>query len=88
MFLRNIIEHYPFKITKIFTDNGSQFTYALLAEHLRPKLHPFNAICKAHKIEHKLTQFRHPWTNRIGGSFQQNYQTIYNKNILSVIIRI
>ena len=64
-FLKNLIDHCPFKITKILTDNGAQFTYALLAEHLRPngKIHPFDAICEAHKIEHRLTQFRHPWTN-------------------------
>lgn len=64
-FLKNLIDHCPFKITKILTDNGAQFTYALLAEHLRPKdkTHPFDLICEAHKIEHRLTQFRHPWTN-------------------------
>ena len=64
-FLKNLIEHCPFKITKILTDNGAQFTYALLAEHLRPKgkMHPFDVICEAHQIEHRLTQFRHPWTN-------------------------
>jgi len=64
-FLRNLIAHCPFKITKILTDNGSQFTYELLAEHLRPqnKIHPFDMICKESEIEHRLTQFRHPWTN-------------------------
>ncbi|WP_156918960.1 hypothetical protein [Holospora obtusa] len=64
MFFRNLIELYPFKITKILTDNGAQFTYALLAEHFRPKnkTHPFDVICKACKIEHRLTHFRHPLT--------------------------
>ncbi|ETZ06924.1 integrase core domain protein [Holospora obtusa F1] len=36
-FLKNLIAHCPFKITKILTDNGAQFTYELLAQHLRPK---------------------------------------------------
>lgn len=65
MFLTNMVDHCPFKVTKILTDNGSQFTYALLAEHLRPKDkdHPFDVICKVNAIEHRLTQFRHPWTN-------------------------
>ncbi|ETZ07591.1 integrase core domain protein [Holospora obtusa F1] len=36
-FLKNPIPHCPFKITKILTDNGAQFTYGLLALHLRPK---------------------------------------------------
>lgn len=65
LFLENLIDHCPFKIHKILTDNGAQFTYALLAEHLRPrhKKHAFDVICEAHGIEHRLTQFRHPWTN-------------------------
>ena len=64
-FLKNLIAHCPFKITKVLTDNGVQFTYALLSEHLRPKgkIHPFDAVCENHNIEHGLTQFRHPWTN-------------------------
>ena len=64
-FLNNLIAHFSFKITKILTDNGAQFTYALLAEHLKPKnkIHPFDAICEKHNIEHRLTKFKHPWTN-------------------------
>ena len=63
-FLGHLIADCPFRITKILTDNGAQFTYALLAEHLRPKRrHPFDALCDAHGIEHRLTKFRHPWTN-------------------------
>ena len=65
LFLTNFIADCPFKIHTILTDNGSQFTYKLLAEHLKPKnkTHPFDEVCKAHKIEHRLTKFKHPWTN-------------------------
>jgi transposase-like protein len=64
-FLQNLIKDCPFRITKILTDNGAQFTYALLAEHLKPKdkIHPFDALCEKEKIEHRLTKFKHPWTN-------------------------
>lgn len=64
-FLEYLIEDCPFKITRILTDNGAQFTYELLAEHLKPKekVHPFDVTCKAHNIEHRLTKFKHPWTN-------------------------
>jgi len=64
-FLHNLIADCPFKITKILTDNGAQFTYALLAEHLKPKdkTHPFDAVCAEKYIEHRLTKFKHPWTN-------------------------
>jgi transposase-like protein len=72
LFLKNTIKEFPFKIEKILTDNGSQFTYMLLSEHLRPKdkdnpdknkVHPFDEICIQNYIEHRLTKFRHPWTN-------------------------
>ena len=64
-FLHNLVEESPFKIHTILTDNGAQFTYALLAEHLRPKgkIHPFDQACQNHNIQHRLTKFRHPWTN-------------------------
>ena len=64
-FLQNLINDVPFKIHTILTDNGAQFTYKLLAEHLRPKtkIHPFDLVCEEHSIEHRLTKFRHPWTN-------------------------
>jgi transposase InsO family protein len=64
-FLENLVADFPFKIHRLPTDNGAQFTYELLAEHLHPKdkIHPFDAVCKKHGIKHKLTKFRHPWTN-------------------------
>lgn len=64
-FLQAVIDDFPFVIHTVLTDNGSQFTYALLAEHLRPKekKHMFDVLCEAHGIEHRLTKFRHPWTN-------------------------
>ena len=65
LFLENTIAHFPFMIHKILTDNGSQFTYRLMAKHLSPKgkAHPFDAICQKNNIEYRLTKFAHPWTN-------------------------
>lgn len=63
-FLNKVIELFPYKIHTILTDNGAQFTYELLQKHLRPKsFHQFDLLCKKHAIKHKLTKFRHPWTN-------------------------
>ena len=63
-FLQEVIESFPYKIHTILTDNGAQFTYKLLAKHLRPKaFHPFDLLCKKRAIRHRLTKFRHPWTN-------------------------
>jgi len=65
LFLQNFIADCPFIIHTLLTDNGAQFTYKLLAEHLQPKnkVHPFDQVCLDAKIEHRLTKFRHPWTN-------------------------
>lgn len=65
LFLQNIIADFPCKIHTILTDNGAQFTYKLLQKHLQPrsKIHPFDALCFEHKIEHRLTKFRSPQTN-------------------------
>jgi transposase len=65
IFLQNFIDSCPFRINIILTDNGAQFTYKLLAKHLTPqnKIHPFDEICNKNNIEHRLTQFKHPWTN-------------------------
>lgn len=54
LFLNNLIKDCPYKINKILTDNGIQFTYALLAEDLRPKnnkIHSFDYICQKQNIE-------------------------------------
>lgn len=65
-FLNNAIAQYPFKIQKILTDNGAEFSYNLLADHLKPKdgrEHLFDAVCKKNNIEHRTTLVKHPWTN-------------------------
>jgi transposase InsO family protein len=64
-FLYNLAKAVPYRITKVLTDNGPQFTYALLLPHCKPKnkTHVFDQTCHDLKIEHRLTRFRHPWTN-------------------------
>ena len=63
-FLENVIKNCPFKIHRILTDNGSEFTYKLLSENKRTeKKHPFDEVCSTYGIKHKLTKYRHPWTN-------------------------
>ena len=54
-FLKEVIASFPYKIHRILTDNGAQFTYELLLKHLRPKsFHPFDLLCRKHAIKHKL----------------------------------
>ena len=60
-FLRNLIEKVPYKIHKILTDNGIQFTNLPRNRNALP--HIFDRVCEEHKIEHRLTLPGHPWTN-------------------------
>ena len=78
-FLQIVIDKCQYKIHRILTDNGVQFTYALLAKHLRPKaFHAFDIVCKKHAIKHKLTKFRHPWTN---GQVERTNRTIKDATV-------
>jgi transposase InsO family protein len=64
-FLERTWVHYPFKIEKILTDNGIEFSYNPLPDGKKPKdkEHPFATLCKAQSIEHRTTLVKHPWTN-------------------------
>jgi transposase-like protein len=64
-FLRQTLTQYPFKIEKILTDNGIEFSYNLLPDGKQPKtkIHPFGKICQEQQTEHRTTLVKHPWTN-------------------------
>ncbi len=63
-FLQNALDFYPYKINYILTDNGQEFCYkALPKSKATKKIHPFVALCKQHKIQHRTIKFKHPWTN-------------------------
>ena len=71
-FMRNLILAVPYKIHKVLTDNGLQFT-SVLMRYPPKKPHAFDALCKEYGIEHRLTPFKHPWTN---GQVERMNQTI------------
>ena len=60
-FLRNLIKAVPYKIHKILTDNGIQFTNH--DHHKNAFIHIFERVCNEHQIEHRKTKVKHPWTN-------------------------
>src|SRR6266542_4083208 len=60
-FLRNLIEHVPYKLHTVLTDNGIQFTNRRTDHFAFP--HLFSRVCQENGIEHRLTQVNHPWTN-------------------------
>jgi len=63
-FLRRLSAHAPMKITKLLTDNGSQFTDRFTSRTKVPTgEHVFDRECALLGIEHRLIPPRHPQTN-------------------------
>jgi transposase InsO family protein len=63
-FLERLPEAAPVKITKLLTDNGSQFTDRFTRKKREPSgKHKFDVRCKGLHIEHRLRPPRHPQTN-------------------------
>ena len=77
-FLDNIIKRFPFKITKILTDNGKQFTdrFRINGDNKPTGKHIFDQRCKKYNIEHRLTRPYTPKTNgmveRMNGRVKEN----------------
>lgn len=63
-FLWRLYQAAPMKITKLLTDNGSQFTDRFTARTKKPSgQHAFDKRCAGLGIEHRLAPPRHPQTN-------------------------
>ncbi len=64
-FLKALHAACPIKITKILTDNGTEFTDRLFASRERDPSgrHEFDLLCQELGIEHRLTRPRTPKTN-------------------------
>ena len=60
-FLEQVIKAVPYKIHTILTDNGIQFAKREGAEEYA--IIPFDRVCLAQNIDHRLTKIKHPWTN-------------------------
>ena len=67
--LKRFLEAFPHKVHTILTDNGSEFTDRFAVDMKnKPEgkpsgRHPFDRVCAAHGIEHRLTKPFHPQTN-------------------------
>ena len=65
-FLEKCLDFFPFSISKVLTDNGREFTLHGFKNRYGSKVttvHPFDAVCEALGIEHRLTQPYTPKTN-------------------------
>lgn len=75
-FLQNLLKKIPYKIHKILTDNGAQFTN--LAKNRNALPHIFDRVCVENGIEHRLTLPAHPWTN---GQVERMNKTIKDATV-------
>ena len=62
-FLKFVTERFPFKIKKVLTDNGKEFTNKVFGNNAYNKTHEFDELCISLGIEHRLTKVRRPQTN-------------------------
>ena len=54
-FIRRVVKICPFKIFRLQTDNGTEFTYKYISKYQDdPVEHPLNKFCGANKIQHRL----------------------------------
>jgi transposase-like protein len=74
-FFNEIIDFFPFKITKILTDNGKEFTDKFHKGRKNPSgNHIVDSICKENGIEHRLTKAYTPKTNGMIERFNRRIQ--------------
>jgi transposase InsO family protein len=64
-FIERLVAKAPFKIEKILTDNGKEFTdrFTTQGERQPTGHHLFDQACQANDIEHRLSPPYHPQTN-------------------------
>ena len=64
-FLNALARACPVRITRLLTDNGTEFTDRLFGSRARAPTgtHNFDRLCMQLGIEHRLTPPRHPQTN-------------------------
>ena len=64
-FLNRLIDKAAFKISTVLTDNGKEFTdrFCATAEREPTGSHPFDQVCTAHDIDHRLIKVKRPQTN-------------------------
>lgn len=81
-FLGHCQQFYPFRLYRVLTDNGREFTlrgYRGRNGARTTTVHPFTRGCRRSHIRHSLIKAYHPWTNglveRIGGTIKA--ETVY-----------
>jgi len=69
-FLNRTVVFFPFKISRIQTDHGVEFTYDMIP-HIN-KIHPLDKLCKKLNIKHRLSPVATP---RYNGQIERSIRT-------------
>ena len=81
-FLAKVKAACPIKISKLLTDNGSQFTDRFTSKSRKKEpsgRHLFDRLCRQFEIEHRLIPPRHPQTNGMVERFNGRISDIVNQ---------
>lgn len=84
-FLKQIIQHFPYSIQAIKTDNGAIFTnrytgYLKSRDILNPRLHELDILCEKLEIEHYLIDPGKPAQNgRVERSHRSDQEKFYDQ---------
>ncbi len=80
-FLHDLVARAPFRISKILTDNGKEFSdrFCATGERQPTNNHPFDRACAQHGIEHRLIRPRHPQTNGMVERFNGRIQEVLQR---------
>ena len=62
-FLEGVFEFYPFKIHRVLTDNGCEYTNRYYKGGIAKQKHPFDRLLEERGVIRKLTKLRTPQTN-------------------------
>ena len=71
-----LLKEFPFKIQKIQTDNGTEFTYKYISDN---EISPLDKVLQVLKIPHILIPPRTPWHNgKVERSHRNDQRYFYN----------
>ena len=79
-FLARLLKKAPFKVSKVLTDNGKEFTDRFCATGEREPTgnHLFDKVCQKNEVEHRLIKPREPQTNGMVERFNGRVAEVLN----------
>lgn len=80
LFMAEVMKHAPFKVVKVQTDNGSEFTSKYLNNHGPEYETPFEQYLRMARIKYYRIQPGKPWQNgRVECQHRLDRERFYNR---------